>query len=103
VIQRFSGGARRLAELWCLFVAGGLAVYFAGYAIKTVRVSYKIHDVSQGADATPLWIPQSAMAVGAVIFALALVDRLIAVARGADPKQDPLAAPGAQPADRSSE
>lgn len=103
VIQRFSGRARRLAELWCLVVAGGLAVYFAGYAIKMVRVSYKIHDVSQGADATPLWIPQVAMAVGAVIFAIALVDRLVAVVRGADPEQDPLVAPGARPTDTIAE
>ena len=29
-------------------------------------------DVSQGIDATPLWIPQSGMAIGAVLFAVAM-------------------------------
>ena len=77
------GAARRVLELWCLCVAAGLSAYLSWYAIKMVRVSYKLGDVSEGSDATALWIPQIPMAVGAVILTIALVDRLIAVARGA--------------------
>ena len=36
--------------------------------------SYVLHDVSTGNDATPLWLPQIAMAAGTMIFAIAFVD-----------------------------
>ena len=83
LLQRLGGAGRRLAELWCLAVGSFLATYLAWYAIKMVRVSIRIGDVSQAADATPLWIPQLGMAFGAAVLALALFDRLVAVARGA--------------------
>ena len=41
--------------------------------------SRKFKDVSQGQDATPLWIPQMAMAIGAVILAIAFWDNFIRV------------------------
>jgi hypothetical protein len=47
-------------------------------------VSYQLHDISQGQDATPLWIPQLVMAIGGTLFALALVDRLLQVVCGGD-------------------
>ncbi len=76
------GRWRRAGELWCLGVGGALACYFAWYAIKAVRVSYQLHDISQGQDATPLWIPQLVMAIGGTLFAIALVDRFLQVAAG---------------------
>ena len=33
-----------------------------------------LNDISTGNDATPLWLPQLGMAVGAVVFAIAAVD-----------------------------
>ena len=45
-------------------------------------MSYQLNDISQGQDATPLWIPQLVMAIGGTLFALALVDRLVQVATG---------------------
>ena len=82
-LDKFTGKPRRGAELWCLAVGSFLAVYLAWFSVKMVQVSYKLGDVSESADATPLWIPQTAMAVGAVLFALALVDRFVSVAFGA--------------------
>lgn len=82
-LDRLSGRRRRWAELWCLAAGTFLAGYLAWFAVKMVRVSHMLGDVSESADATPLWIPQSAMAVGAVLLAVALADRLIAVATGA--------------------
>jgi TRAP-type C4-dicarboxylate transport system permease small subunit len=83
ILNRFCGRARRLLELWCLGVGTGLACFLAWYAIKMVRVSILIRDVSQGPDATPLWIPQLAMAIGTTILAIALADRTIRVLTGA--------------------
>jgi TRAP-type C4-dicarboxylate transport system permease small subunit len=76
------GRWRRAGELWCFGVGSALACYFAWYAIKAVGVSYQLHDISQGQDATPLWIPQLVMAIGGTLFAIALVDRLLQVASG---------------------
>ncbi len=76
------GRWRRAGELWCLGIGAALACYFAFYAIKAVQVSRQLNDISQGQDATPLWIPQLGMAIGGTLFAVALVDRFIQVALG---------------------
>jgi hypothetical protein len=43
--------------------------------------SREFNDISQGNDATPLWIPQIAMAAGAVVLLIAMVDDLVRVLR----------------------
>ncbi|MEQ8397768.1 TRAP transporter small permease [Thalassobaculum sp.] len=83
VLSRLEGRTRWLAELWCLGVGAFLAGYVARFSIKMVQVSHMLGDVSEGVDATPLWIPQLGMAIGSTIFTIALLDRLVAVARGA--------------------
>lgn len=82
VISRLSGRARRLVEIWCLVIATGLSGYFAWYAIKAVQISRLIDDISQGQDATPLWIPQLVMAVGTVVLAIAFADHLVRLLLG---------------------
>ncbi|MEN8195469.1 MAG: TRAP transporter small permease [Pseudomonadota bacterium] len=71
------GRWRHWGEGWCLAVGAGLATYFARYAIKGAYWSYKLNDISQGQDATPIWIPQLAMAFGTILVAVALWDNLI--------------------------
>ena len=73
------GRYRRWGELWCFGIGTALATYFAYYAIKASYWSYKLHDISQGQDAWPLWIPQIPMAVGVSILALALADHFIRI------------------------
>ena len=68
---------RRFVEIWCFAIGSGLAWYFVYHASQFVYWSWKFKDISQGQDATPLWIPQSAMVLGAVIFAIALTDSLV--------------------------
>lgn len=82
------GRWRRAGEIWCFGIGAALACYFAYYAIKTVHVSYQLHDISQGQDATPLWLPQLVMAFGGTLLALALVDRFVRVALGGDWRLD---------------
>lgn len=82
LLQRADGRWRRGLELWCLAIATALAGFLAWYTIKTVIVSIELGDVSEGADATPLWLPQLGMATGAAVLALAVVDRLLSVLRG---------------------
>lgn len=69
--------AKRLMEIWCLLIGTGLAWYFVWYAVKAVYWSWKFKDISQGQDATLLWIPQTSMVIGAAILAIALTDFLV--------------------------
>jgi TRAP-type C4-dicarboxylate transport system permease small subunit len=80
--QRLPAPARHRLEIVATLVAGGLAWYFAWYALRAVRVSRLIGDISQGQDATPLWIPQIAMAAGVLLLAIALTDHLVSLLRG---------------------
>ncbi|MBS0321980.1 MAG: TRAP transporter small permease [Proteobacteria bacterium] len=83
VLERLTGRPRRGLEIAALAVASLLACAFAYYCVRLVYQSWDFHDVSTGNDATPLWIPQIAMAVGAVVFAIAFVDEFVAELRGA--------------------
>ena len=59
-----------------------LALLFAFYACRLAWQSHQFHDISTGTDATPLWIPQLAMAAGTVILAIAFLDEFILEVRG---------------------
>lgn len=68
------GRHRRWGEIWCFGIGALLATYFARYAIKGTMESVRWNDISQGQDATPLWIPQIAMCIGTVLLAVAVWD-----------------------------
>jgi TRAP-type C4-dicarboxylate transport system permease small subunit len=73
-------GPRGRAGFEWLSLLGGLALSacVAYYACRLTWVSWVTHDISQGLDATPLWIPQAFMAVGCIGFALAFLDATLA-------------------------
>lgn len=83
-----AGDLRRLVDIWCFVVAAVIALFFAFYAIKTTYWSYRLQEISQAQDATPVWIPQIAMSIGTVVLAIAIIDRLVELLFGsteADP------------------
>lgn len=82
VLQRLGGGARQALEWACLLAGAALSAGLAWYACRLVWLSRATHDVSQGSDATPLWLPQLAMAAGCVGLAVALVDACLRRLRG---------------------
>jgi TRAP-type C4-dicarboxylate transport system permease small subunit len=82
LLQAVGGGARRALEIWSLAVASVLGGAFAFYATRLAWQSRVFNDVSTGNDATPLWIPQLAMAAGAILLAVALLDDLVRALRG---------------------
>ena len=67
---------KRYIEIWCLALAALIMGYFSYFAIKAVFWSWKFKDISQGQDATPLWIPQTLMVIGSIVFFIALCDNL---------------------------
>ncbi len=82
LIGRLQGGARKGLEMWALSVAVLLGGLFAFYAVRLAWMSHKLNDISTSNDATPLWIPQIAMAVGTVVLLVALVDEWVLELRG---------------------
>src|SRR6476469_8957055 len=73
VLEHAGVKARRGLELFALFAATLLAGSFAYYSVRLAYQSFEFNDVSTGNDATPLWLPQIAMAAGTVILLIAFV------------------------------
>ncbi len=67
----------RWIDVWCFAIGAATMWYFTWYGWRFVYWSWKFNDVSQGQDRTPLWIPQSVVLFGAVVFAIALTDHLL--------------------------
>lgn len=84
-LQALPPRPRRLAEVWCLAVATTLAGYFAVYMVRLCLESWHFADMSTGMVAVPIWIPQSAMALGLVVLTIALADELVSVLAGRRP------------------
>jgi len=82
ILERLREGARHRLELFALAVATLLAGVFAAYSVRLAYQSFDFNDISTGNDATPLWIPQIAMAYGALVLAIAFVDELVLEWRG---------------------
>ena len=82
LLQSAGPGLRRVLELWSLLAASLLALVFAFYSCRLAWHSLDFQDISTANDATPLWIPQLAMALGTVIFSIAFIDELVLEWRG---------------------
>jgi TRAP-type C4-dicarboxylate transport system permease small subunit len=80
-LERFGGRLRRPLELWSHAAGTFFCAALAYYSARLVWLSRSYHDVSQGNDATPLWIPQLAMAAGAIVLFVAMLDDLTLVIR----------------------
>ena len=79
------GRYRFWGELWCMAIGAAASSYLAWYAVRLVYWSRKLKDVSQGQDATPLWIVQLPLAFGAILLAVAFWDNLVSlIFRGRD-------------------
>ncbi len=73
-ISKLAGGLRRPLDLIAFCVGTIVTIWFAYYACNMVLTSWRIDDISTDLDATPLWIPQLTMAIGTVLFAVAMAD-----------------------------
>jgi TRAP-type C4-dicarboxylate transport system permease small subunit len=82
LVNALKGRSKKALELWALGVATLLAMLFAFYSCKLAWQSRAFNDISTGSDATPLWMPQLAMAFGAIILVIAFVDELVLEIRG---------------------
>tara|TARA_R110002049_G_scaffold23545_3_gene83378 strand:- start:103768 stop:104277 length:510 start_codon:yes stop_codon:yes gene_type:complete len=67
-----------MSALFATALMGWVAWAIFGY----VAESWTYNEVSQGVVAVPLWIPQSAMVLGSVLFALAFAERSLRLILG---------------------
>jgi TRAP-type C4-dicarboxylate transport system permease small subunit len=81
-LDRFQGRLRRPLEIWSHLAGAFFCGALAWFSVRLVLQSHEFNDISQGNDATPLWIPQIGMALGAVVLLVAMLDDLVRVLRG---------------------
>ena len=81
-LDRFQGRLRRPLEIWSHLAGTFFCAVLAFYSVRLVWQSHVFNDISQGNDATPLWIPQVGMALGCIVLLIAMVDDLVRVLRG---------------------
>lgn len=82
VLGMLRGAGRRGLELAALLIATLLAGFLAFYSARLVWQSWVFQDISTGIDATPMWIPQTLMALGTLVFFIAFLDELCLEWRG---------------------
>jgi TRAP-type C4-dicarboxylate transport system permease small subunit len=79
LLNAVSAPVKRGLEIWCFAIGAAVMWYFTYYAYWFVYWSWKFNEVSQGQDATALWIPQSVMVIGGGLMAIALTDNFLHV------------------------
>lgn len=82
VLERLGARGRHRLELMAHAIALIFSGMFAFFSLRLVYQSYAFNDISQGNDATPLWIPQIAMALGATVLFVAILDEFVLLASG---------------------
>jgi TRAP-type C4-dicarboxylate transport system permease small subunit len=79
---------RRALEYWCLGVLALLGAMSTWFSVQMVVDSYTMGDVSTGMLSVPLWIPQISMAAGFILFEISVLDELVHVIRGNEPRYE---------------
>ena len=78
-LERLSGLKKKVVEIWCLGVASFFSGYLAFYFVKMLIISYKFQERSEGADEILIWIPQSSVAIGSIIFFISVLHHFILI------------------------
>ena len=76
-LEKLKTDHKKIAEIWCLFIATIFSGFLAFYFTKMTYVSIKFEERSEGADEILIWIPQSAVAFGSIIFFICVFHHLI--------------------------
>ena len=80
-LEKLSGLKKKFIEIWCLSIGSFFSGYLAFYFIKMLVISYKFQERSEGADEILIWIPQTSVAIGSIIFSISVFHHLILVIR----------------------
>ena len=80
-LEKLSGLKKKIIEIWCLSIGSFFSGYLAFYFIKMLIISYRFQERSEGADEILIWIPQTSVAIGSIIFSISVFHHLILVIR----------------------
>ena len=86
LLDRFDGRLRRPLQLWCHAAGTFFCAVLATFSVRLAWTSRAFNDISQGNDATPLWIPQLSMAAGACVLLVAMLDDFVMLVRRKEAK-----------------
>ena len=76
-LEKISSNKKKYLENWCLVIATFFSGYLAFYFIKMLIISYKFQERSEGADEILIWIPQTSVAIGSVIFFISVFHQFL--------------------------
>ena len=76
-LEKVSGVKKKVLEIWCLIIASFYSGYVAFYFIKMLKISYEFQERSEGADEILIWIPQTSVAIGSLIFFVCVFHQFI--------------------------
>jgi TRAP-type C4-dicarboxylate transport system permease small subunit len=78
-ISKLFGAGRIYIDLFAFVTGAAIASWFAWYCCNMVFTTFTLQDISTDLDETPLWIPQATMAIGSVLFAIAMIDNFLSL------------------------
>lgn len=87
-IDRIPPGLRRPIEIFNVLLGTVVVSFLAWNVSQLAMQSYEFNDVSPGLLAMPFWIPQTAVAIGIIAFAVALIDELFWLLTGGQPRYE---------------
>ena len=76
-LEKANKNIKRILELWCLSIATFFSGFLSFYFIKMLIISINFKERSEGADEIYIWIPQTAVALGATIFFVCVLHNFI--------------------------
>ena len=76
-LEKLENKKRRITEFWCLSIASFFSGFMAFYFIKMTIISIMFEERSEGADEIFIWIPQTFVAIGSLIFFICVFHHLI--------------------------
>ena len=88
-ISKLFGKRQIYLDLFAFGTGAVIATWFAWYSCSMVHWTYILNDISTELDATPLWIPQMSMAIGTVLFAVAMIDNFLTLLLTGKPRIQP--------------
>lgn len=80
--DRLPAPGRRALDWLALAMGGGLAAWVAWYITRLAWDSFTMDERSSGLIALPMWIPQAAMAWGAIAFVVAIAELAVRMRAG---------------------
>ena len=93
ILMRLGPGPRKVADLFSLAAATAMTAYATWYMFLLVLESLEYNDMSPGIVPIPLWLPQTALAMGLAVLLVALIDTFFSILAGEEmPEQSELSA-----------